>query len=49
MWFMDCLYYVLCAKRLKNVSDGAKHLYAIRQKRQRLDGSGTYMVYVIDD
>ena len=46
MWLVDWLYYVLCSKRLKIEPERA---YAIRQKRQRLDGSGTYNVYVIDE
>ena len=47
MWLVDWLYYVLCSKRLENESKLPR--YAIRQKRQRLDGSGTYNVYVIDE
>lgn len=46
MWIVDWLYYVLCSKKPKK----AQHAhYAIRQRRRRLDGSGTYAVYVIDN
>lgn len=47
MWLIDWLYYVLCSKRLKQIN--RERAYAIRQRRQKLDGSGTYHVYVIDE
>ena len=46
MWLIDWLFYVLCSKRLEIDQE---HAYAIRQRRQKLDGSGTYNVYVIDE
>ncbi|CAM9156060.1 unnamed protein product [Ectocarpus sp. 12 AP-2014] len=50
MWLVDWLRYVLCSKKPKILNTNRlAHMYAIRQTRRRLDGSGTYKVYVIDD
>lgn len=51
MWLLDWLYYVLCSKKLQKATQNSRsaHMYAIRQRRRRLDNSGTYNVYVIDN
>lgn len=47
MWLKDWLFYITCSKCLRK--DDHLCSYAIRQKRRRLDGSGTYTVYVMDE